>query len=101
MSEPTEFARYMTREEASSIALAAAKEASRQTLNETFGMLGVNLSDFESMQRFRDDLEWARRARKVSEMTGKRAWTTIISLVSGAVAVGLVEWVRAVFMHKP
>lgn len=93
-AEQPDSSRYITRDEAAAIALAAAKEASRQTLSEAFAMLGVNLADFESMQNFREDLDWARRARRVSEATGHRAWTTIVSIAAGAIAIGLWEYIR-------
>jgi hypothetical protein len=91
---PDEIDHYITREQAAGIALAAAKEASRQTLSETFALLGVNLSDFESMQSFREDLDFARRARRASETAGHRAWTTVVSIVAAAVAIGLWEYIR-------
>ena len=86
---------FITREEASNIALAAAKEAARQTLNETFGMLGVNLANFDDMQKFRDDLTWVRRYRSLSDGAGRRAAMTIISVVSAGVAISLWEWIKS------
>lgn len=90
--------RFITREEASEIALAAAKEAARQTLNEVFGMFGVNLANFDSMQAFRSDLDWVKRGRKLSELTGKRIWTTIVALGAGGLAIALWEAVRNSFI---
>lgn len=92
---------FITRTDASNIALAAAKEAARQTLSETFGMLGVNIADFESMQKFRDDLEWARHARQLSERTGHRAWTAVVTVAASGVAIGLWEYVRVLFSKHP
>lgn len=100
-SDPDGRLKYITREEASDIALVAAKEASRQTLNETFGMLGVNLANFESMQSFRDDLEWARRGRHISERTGARAWTALVTVAAGGFAIGLWEYIRMLIGRHP
>lgn len=91
---PDQRGHFITREEASSIALAAAKEAVRETLTETFAMLGVNLANFDSMQAFRDDIEWARRGRKISELTGRRIWTTLVAIGASAVAIGLWETIK-------
>lgn len=99
--EPDGRLQFITREEASQIALAAAKEAVRETMAETFGILGVNVADFESMQKFRDDLEWARRARHLSERTGHRAWTTIVTVAASGVAIALWEYVRILFGKHP
>lgn len=92
---------FITREESSDIALAAAKEASRQVVNDVFALLGVNLANFDSVQAFRDDIEWARRSRKISEMTGKRIWTTIVGIASAGIAVTLWEWAHALFHKGP
>ena len=81
--------------------LAAAKEASRQVVNDVFALLGVNLANFDSVQAFRDDIEWARRSRKISEMTGKRIWTTIVGIASAGIAVTLWEWAHALFHKGP
>lgn len=85
---------FINKTEASNIALAAAKEAARQTLSETFGMLGVNIADFESMQKFRDDLEWARHARELSQRTGHRAWTAIVTVAASGLAIAIWEYIR-------
>lgn len=90
--------RFITRQEASDIALVAAKEAARQTLSETFGMLGVNLANFDSMQSFRDDLEWARRARTLSQQTRARVWTTVVGVAAATFAIGVWEYIRGMFL---
>jgi hypothetical protein len=82
---------FITRQEASEIALAAAKEGSRQTANEIWAMFGVNTGNFDSMQAFRSDLEWLRRGRRLSELTGNRIWTTIVALGAGGIAIALWE----------
>ncbi|HEX4302820.1 MAG TPA: hypothetical protein VHZ78_08500 [Rhizomicrobium sp.] len=92
---------FITREEASSIALAAAKEAVRQTMSEQFALLGVNIADFKDMQSLRDDLEWARRGRKLSEVTGHRIWTTIVGLAAGGLAIAFWEYARAAIWKNP
>ena len=81
---------FITREEASQIALAAAKEAARTIQNETFALLGINLSNFDSMEALRDDLEWARRGRMLSQATGAKIWTTIVGI--GAAGIALAVW---------
>lgn len=91
----------ISREEAANIALAAAKEATRTCLNETFALLGVNLSNFESVEQFRQDVEWLRRVRKVSEAGKSRAWMTVISIASAGLAVAAWESVKALIRGHP
>lgn len=83
----------------SNIALAAAKEASRQTISETFSLFGVNVANFESMQEFKEDVEFVRRYRKISQLTGRKAWTTVVSLASAGVAIALWEWIKTLIKH--
>jgi hypothetical protein len=86
--------RFVTREELSAIALVAAKEAVRQTMNETFGMFGVNLANFESIQEFRDTIEWARTGRNISRLTGNRLWTGFVAIIGGGVILGFWEGLK-------
>lgn len=98
-----------TRDELSDIALAAAKEGSRQTLNEIFALLGVNLMNFEdvksfreeldfarTMKLYREDLEFAHALRTSSKKIGAKFVLTIVTVVAGAVAIGAWEYVKAI-----
>lgn len=87
-------AEYSERE-ASQIALAAAKEAVRETMTEMFSLLGVNVANFDSMQGLRDDLAFVRSLRHGATKAGGRFFLTIVSLIAGAVAIGMWEWLRS------
>lgn len=83
--------RMITRAEASDIALAAAKEAVREVLTETFAILGVNLANFDDLQELRKTLEHSARRRKRAERAHDRLVSTLIGLVAGAALLAL--WV--------
>lgn len=83
-----------TQKELSDIALAAAKEAARQTISETFALLGVNVSNFDSMQGLRDDLAFLRHTRVGAGRMGAKFVLTIVSVIAGAVAIGAWEYLK-------
>lgn len=98
-----------TRDELSDIALAAAKEGSRQTLNELFSLLGVNLMNFDDVKAFRedleflrtirpyrDDLEFARALRSGSKKIGGRFVITIVTVLASAIAIGAWEFIKGI-----
>lgn len=88
---------------ASDLALAAAKEAARATVEDLFGKLGVNVADFKSLQSFRDDLAFIHRLRSGSAKVGARFLLTIVSVLAGAMVIGLWEvakaWLSAALHH--
>lgn len=88
-----------TRQELSDIALDAAKEGARQTLNETFALLGVNRANFEDMKRLRDDLEFVHSLRTNAGQMGARIVMTAVSVISGAVAIGAWEYLKSL-LHQ-
>lgn len=88
-----------SRDELPDVALAAAKEAARQAINETFALLGVNVADFNSMQELRDDLAFVRRTRTSAVRIGARFVLSIVSLASGAIAIGAWEYIKSIFAH--
>lgn len=98
-----------SREELADIALAAAKEAVRQTLNETFAHLGVNLMNFEDVKEFRqdmemvrtlrpyrDDLEFARALRLGSKRVGSKFVITLVTVLASAIAIGAWEFIKGI-----
>lgn len=86
----------ISKDDLSNIALAAAKEASRQTISETFALLGVNVSNFDDMKKFREDLEFMRSVRSGASKLGARFVLTIVSIVAGAVAIASWEYIKAI-----
>lgn len=85
---------YVTREAASEIALAAAKESARQVIGETFALLGVNVANFESMDKFRQDLVWVRTTRELTTGAGKKAVATAITLATGSFLIGVFDLLK-------
>lgn len=98
------------------LVLAAAKEASRETMAELFGLLGVNTADFDSMQRFRDDLKFVRDLRNMNELAddlkfagslravarkaGSRFLLTLVALLATAFGAAMWSWFQSQ-VHKP
>ena len=101
------------------IALAAAKLAVNDALNELFAQLGVNRASIESMTQFRKDLEFARHLRKRPELwedlsfltsvrsgsakAGSRFLMALITIFAGAFALGMWGWLKSMFIppHHP
>lgn len=84
----------LTRKEMSDIALAAAKEAVRQSEERMFAMLGYNVADLNDMKQLREDLEFAHTLRVGSKAAGARAALTLISIISSAIIIAAWEWLK-------
>jgi hypothetical protein len=84
-----------SREDLANIALAAAKEGSRQTLNETFALMGVNLMNFDDMKEFREDLDFVRSMRTGVHKVSARVGITIITTITGALAIAIWEALKS------
>lgn len=80
----------ITREEAHKIATDAAAQAIRQILRE----MGVDVGDFKALEKFRDDIKWVSRYRKISEDVGSRLIITLTVIVTGGILVAIWEYVR-------
>lgn len=82
-------------------AVEIAETAAKETLRQTFRLLGVDIDDIESVNTFRADLVHARRLRRMSEKA------TMAALWGGFITVGggglIVFWdgVRAAFGLPP
>lgn len=99
--------------EAERIAIAAAKLASNDCMNEFFADLGISRGNVESMERFRNDLAFLRSLRQRKEVwqdldflaamrggsvkAAARVGLTILTLLTGAFAYGMVSWLKSVF----
>lgn len=87
---------FVTRREASDIALAASKEASRETVTQLFASMGVNAANFDDMKRFREDLDYIREIRKMTNKMGSRFVLAIVSIVAGSLAISAWEFFKSV-----
>jgi alkanesulfonate monooxygenase SsuD/methylene tetrahydromethanopterin reductase-like flavin-dependent oxidoreductase (luciferase family) len=83
--------------DAERIALAAAKEASRQTIAELFNTFGINITNMDEASEFRKDVQWIRRMRVGSSRAGSTFFFTFISAIAGAFAIGVWELAKGFF----
>lgn len=99
------------------LVLAAAKEASRETMAELFSLLGVNTANFDSMQQLRDDLTFIRNLRSMKEFNddlrfvgslrsvarkaGMRFMLTLVALLAAALGAAAWSWFQTAVMHRP
>lgn len=98
------------------MAIACAKLASTDALNELMGTFGVARGNVESVERFRQDLMFLRQLRMREEIwpdldflaamrngsvkAAARVGLTILTLLTGALAYGMWDWFRtAVSRH--
>lgn len=66
-----------------------AKQAAKETIKETFEILGVNAEDFEDMRYFRKDLVWLRKYRRFSEKISSRILITVTTILTGGFVYGV------------
>lgn len=96
-----DYERRVETTESERIALAAAKLATNDSLNELFATFGVNRANVESLEEFKADLRFIRSIRQGSAKAGARFAMTIVTLFAGAFAYGLVEWLRSAMATGP
>ena len=77
------------RSDASNIALAAAKEAVRETHAELFALLGYNIADFRDINRLRGNMEFLDSLHTGSSKVGARMMFGIITILAGAFCLAL------------
>lgn len=63
-----------------------ARDVVRETVNEVFDRLGVDLTNREQVDEFRLDLQFARRQRKGAEEFGRTVKKASITVTIGAFA---------------
>jgi len=71
-----------------------AHEVSRETIGEVFKLLGVDIHDVESVNKFRGDLIWIRRYRKASETVGSRVLVTVTTILTGGVVAAIWSYIQ-------
>jgi len=86
--------------EAERIAVAAAKLATNDALNELMALFGVSRGNVESVERFKRDLMFVRDLREGSEKAKSRFYLTIVAMFAGAFAYGTIAWLRTVFVKN-
>ena len=82
------------------IAVASAKLATNDALNELLGLFGVSRGNIDSVEKFKRDLMFVRDLREGSEKAKSRFYLTIVALFAGAFAYGVISWLRAFFVKN-
>src|SRR5689334_17454703 len=87
--------------EAERIAIAAAKLATNDALNELLGLFGVSRGNVESVEKFRRDLLFMRDLRETSEKAKSRFYLTLVAIFAGAFAYGMISWIKTALSRSP
>lgn len=95
MTEEEDRPLRVTRKELSDIALAAAKEAVRQSNNELFGLLGYNLADQDDTKALREDFIFIRKMRVNSGRVSMAFIFALMAVLASALAVTVWEGIKA------
>ncbi len=95
-----DYEKRVTTTEAERIALAAAKLAVNDALNEWMALFGVSRGNLESVEKFKRDMLFIRDLREGSERAKARFWLTIVAIFAGAFAYGSISWLRD-WLTKP
>jgi len=80
----------LDKQQLSNMALAAAKEAVRETHAELFSLLGINIANFDDVKRFRANLEFLESLHSGTAKMGARAMFAFMTMMVGA--IGLAVW---------
>lgn len=99
-SEHKDYQNMIPITEAERMVVAAQKLAYNDSLNEVFAQLGIARGNQESMNEFRADQVFIRSIRHGSVKAGSRFFLTIITLMAGGFAYGLVEAFRTWISHS-
>lgn len=83
--------------EAERIAIAAAKLATNDAMNELLAMFGVSRGNVESVENFKRDLMFMRDLREGSEKAKSRFYLTLVALFASAFAYSMWTWIKDMF----
>ena len=75
-----------------------AKEVSKETIRQTFAVLGVNADDQDSLNKLRSDLVSARNVRTALEAAGKKGLLTFVGLIVVMICAAVAKYIG--FMPK-
>lgn len=84
--------RVITKRDLENVAVAAGRVASKETLSESFALLGINLANQEGRDAFRSDMEFVRRFRRRTELAGNRIGVAIFATIGTAIGGAMVAW---------
>lgn len=96
-SAPRDYENRVATTEAERIAVAAAKLATTDALNELLALFGVARGNIDSVESFKRDLMFMRDLREGSERAKSRFYLTLVALFASSVAYGMWHWFRDMF----
>jgi hypothetical protein len=73
------------------------KSTVRETMRETFLLLGVDLDDPKDVREFRSDLVHARKVRRTIDSAGSKAGLTLLVLLVTVLAAATWQGIAAAF----
>lgn len=95
-------AQGLSSKQAADVALAAAKEAVRETQAAFFALLGVNIGDAKEMAKFAADIEFLRAMHSNAGAVGRRAMMFIVTAFLGAMVLAIAAGLRVLLApHGP
>jgi len=74
-----------------------ATQAAKEAVHGTFSVLGVDMSDQDHINAFRQDLMFARKSRRMQEKVGGRALMTIVALFTGGFVYAGWDYIKTKF----
>lgn len=83
---------HISHQQAEDIAEVAAQKA----IKNTFALLGIDLDKFESVQEFRQDIQFARSLRHGKAMVVGRAALTFVTIATGAALISFWDYVKMI-----
>ncbi len=69
------------------------KVATKETIDETFRVLGVDTSNFDHVKEFREKHNWTSRYRKMAERLGSHIIIAITTIVTGGIITAIWAYV--------
>lgn len=97
---PKDYEHHIPTTEAERIAIAAAKVATTDALNELLGLFGVSRGNVESVESFKRDLMFMRDLREGSEKAKSRFYLTLVALFASAAGYSMWSWIKDLFKHQ-
>lgn len=100
MPSPSNEVTYrLTEKQLADVALAAAKEASRQTSNEIFSLFDINLANVSAVRDFRDDIRYIHDLRTVTLKMKMKALMVVVVIVTTALGAAMWEAFKTLLTH--
>lgn len=69
------------------------KTASKESQEETFRLLGVDINNLDHVKEFRENFNWTSRYRKMAERVGSHVIIAITTIVTGGIITAIWAYV--------